>query len=177
MDGHYGSFPVGYNYSTSDSAMGGGMYLANITADASRNATVIADTFDGAAKIIATSGLPGKVVFWNGGDYFTWSSQADCEAMVQNLLLWFMDDIAPTTAAEYDNAWHTGDFTVKLSAEDFFGVNQTYYRINGGTTKTLSVDGQPKITTEGSNNTLEYWSVDFNGNQETRHILDPNKTG
>ena len=171
LDGHYGSFPVGYNYSTSDSAMGGGMYLANITADAARNAAVIADTFDGAAKIIATSGLPGKVVFWNGGDYFTWSSQADCEDMVQNLLLWFMDDIAPTTAAEYDNAWHTGDFTVKLSAEDFFGVNQTYYRINGGTTKTLSVDGQPKITTEGSNNTLEYWSVDFNGNQETRHTL------
>ena len=151
--------------------MGGGMYLANITADASGNATVIADTFDGAAKIVATSGLPGKVVFWNGGDYFTWSSQADCEAMVQNLLLWFMDDIVPTTAADYDGAWHTSDFTVKLSAEDFFGVNQTYYRLNGGATKTLSVDGQPRITTEGSNNTLEYWSVDFNGNQETHHTL------
>jgi thermitase len=171
MDGHYGSFPVGYNYSTSDSAMEGGMYLANITADTARNATAIANTFDGAAKIIATSGLPGKVVFWNGGDYFTWSSQADCEAMVQNLLLWFMDDIAPTTTAEYDNAWHQSDFTVKLSATDFFGVNQTYYRINGGATKTVTANGQPQITTEGNNNTLEYWSVDFNGNQETHHTL------
>lgn len=171
MDGHYGSFPVGYNYSTSDSAMGGGMYLANITADAACNGTVIADTFDGAAKIVATSGLPGKVVFWNGGDYFTWSSLADCEAMVQNLLLWFMDDIAPTTTADYHDAWHTSDFTVKLSAEDFFGVNQTYYRINGGATKTVTANGQPQITTEGNNNTLEYWSVDFNGNQETHHTL------
>jgi hypothetical protein len=91
--------------------------------------------------------------------------------MIQNLLLWFMDDIAPTTTADYDNAWHTSDFTVKLSAEDFFGVNQTCYKVNGGVTKTLSVEGQPKILTEGSNNTLEYWSVDFNGNQETHHTL------
>jgi PKD repeat protein len=171
MNGHYGSFPVSYNYSTSDTAMGGGMYLANITADAARNATVIADTFDGTAKIVATSGLLGKVVFWNGGDYSRWSSQADCEAMVQNMLLWFMDDIAPTTTANYDGAWHNSDFTVRLSVEDFFGVNQTYYKVNGGVTKTLAIDDQPKIITEGSNNTLEYWSVDFNGNQETHHIL------
>jgi thermitase len=171
MNGHYGAFPVNYNYSTSDSAKEGGMYLANITADAARNAIVIADTFDGSAKIVATTGLPGKVVFWNGGDYSTWSSQADCEAMVQNLLLWFMDDNAPTATTDYDGLWHNQDFTINLYADDFFGNNQTYYQINSGATKTVAVYGQPKITTEGSNNTLEYWSVDFNGNQETHHSI------
>jgi thermitase len=169
MDGHYGLFPVGYNYTGYFSMFGD--IVTDITADTSRNASVIATTTDGVAKIILTSGLPGKVVFWNGGDYGKWSSQADCEAIIHNLLLWFMDDNAPSTTADYDGAWHISDFIINLNADDFFGVNQTYYRINGGATETITAEGQPRITTEGSNNTLEYWSVDFNGNKETHHSL------
>ena len=36
---------------------------------------------------------------------------------------------------------------------------QTYYRINNGLIQNVSASGQPVITTEGSNNTLEYWST------------------
>lgn len=43
------------------------------------------------------------------------------------------------------------------------------YRINDGPVKAVSVDGQSLITTEGANNTLEYWSIDNAGNEELPH--------
>jgi hypothetical protein len=51
------------------------------------------------------------------------------------------------------------------------GVAETYYRINNGPVKAVSVDGQPLITVEGVNNTLEYWSVDWAGNEELPHKI------
>jgi hypothetical protein len=63
----------------------------------------------------------------------------------------------PTITNDYDNSWHTTDFTIDLTAD--FNVTQTYYRINNGTVSNIAADGQPLITTEGSNNTLEYWST------------------
>jgi PKD repeat protein len=80
----------------------------------------------------------------------------------------------PETTENYDGLWHNSDFTIMLSAtDDYSGVSETYYKINNGPTRQLSVNGQPRITTEGANNTLEYWSVDNVGNEETHHtILD-----
>jgi hypothetical protein len=63
----------------------------------------------------------------------------------------------PTITNNYDYSWHTIDFTIDLTAD--FNVTQTYYKINNGTGYNITVNGQPFITSEGSNNTLEYWST------------------
>jgi hypothetical protein len=165
MNGPYGHFAAGYNVT--------GLNTDNdaIMADRARNATTVAKLTDGYAKIVATDSLPGKVVYWNGKGPDNWLSNADCEAMFKNLLVWFLDVSAPTTTADYDGAWHSVDFTVNLSAYDYFGVNQTYYKVNGGATKTVAADGQPKITQEGANNTVEYWSTDLYGQVEGHKLL------
>lgn len=63
----------------------------------------------------------------------------------------------PTITNNYDYSWHTTDFTIDLTAD--FNVTQTYYKINNGTVYNTTVNGQPIITSEGNNNTLEYWST------------------
>jgi hypothetical protein len=60
---------------------------------------------------------------------------------------------------------------VNLLAYDYFGVNQTYYKVNGGATKSVAADGQPKITAESADNTIEYWSTDLSGHVETHQFL------
>ena len=85
-----------------------------------------------------------------------------------------IDQTAPSTANDYDGAWHNSDFTITLTATDGAigsGVSETYYRINGGATKNVSAAGQPKITTESATNRLEYWSVDVAGNAESLRTL------
>ncbi|NIS82039.1 MAG: PKD domain-containing protein, partial [Anaerolineales bacterium] len=82
------------------------------------------------------------------------------------------DVTPPVTTDNYDGLWHTSDFTINLTAtDDLTGVAETYYRINDGTTKNVSIDGQPRITTESANNKLEYWSVDAPGNEELPHKI------
>ena len=81
------------------------------------------------------------------------------------------DKVPPTTSHNYDGAWHTSEFTINLTATDSSGISEAYYRINGGPIQNISIDGQPRITMENSNNTLEYWSVDNAGNQETHNML------
>jgi len=81
-----------------------------------------------------------------------------------------LDESPPTTVDNYDGLWHNQNFKINLTAEDdMSGVMETYYRINNGPVKTSSLDGQPYITIEGINNTLEYWSVDWAGNEEVPH--------
>ena len=63
----------------------------------------------------------------------------------------------PTVANDYDGLWHSNNVTINLTPD--FNVTQTYYRINNGLTQNVSASGQPVITTEGNNNTLEYWST------------------
>ncbi len=83
-----------------------------------------------------------------------------------------IDSISPETLQDYDGSWRTTDFTIHLTATDnFSGVAETYYKINDAQTKTLKVEGQPLISTESANSTLEYWSVDNAGNEENHHIL------
>ncbi|MEM2757494.1 MAG: PKD domain-containing protein [Sulfolobales archaeon] len=78
----------------------------------------------------------------------------------------------PVTKALYEDVWHNADFTITLEAEDdLSGVAETYYRINNGPVKKVSIDGHPLITVEGANNTLEYWSVDKAGNEETHKFI------
>ncbi len=85
---------------------------------------------------------------------------------------YFIDDISPITVDDYDGLWHNAYFTINLTATDYgSGVAGTYYRINNGPVKSVSVDGQPLVTTEGANNTLEYWSVDNAGNEEEHKFL------
>lgn len=82
------------------------------------------------------------------------------------------DDTPPFTVDDYDRKWHTADFAVILIATDNeSGVAETCYRINNGTVQNASVDGRPEIMTEGNNNTLEYWSLDYAGNEETPHKM------
>jgi len=80
------------------------------------------------------------------------------------------DESPPTTIDDYDNLWRSQRFKINLTAaDDNSGVMETYYKINNGPVKTLSVDGQPYITTSSANNTLEYWSEDWAGNEELPH--------
>jgi PKD repeat protein len=82
------------------------------------------------------------------------------------------DNVVPFSFDDYDGLWHNVDFLIKLTAVDYeSGVAETYYRINNGPVKAVSTDGHPLITTEGANNTLEYWSVDKAGNEENPHKL------
>ena len=81
-----------------------------------------------------------------------------------------LDSTAPTTQNDYDGLWHNSNFTINLTATDAIsGVKDTYYKINGGSTMAVSTAGQPVISTEGANNTMEYWSVDKSGNEEIPH--------
>jgi len=82
------------------------------------------------------------------------------------------DTTPPVTTHNYDDLWHTQDFTITLMAtDDLSGVAETYYQINEDPTKNVSAYGQPHITTESANNTLEYWSVDNVGIEELPHKI------
>jgi hypothetical protein len=80
--------------------------------------------------------------------------------------------IALQTINDYDGTVRTNDFTINLTTlNDLGGPTSIYYRINHGPTRSIATDGQPQITTQGSNNTLEYWSVDSNGIVESPHKM------
>jgi hypothetical protein len=80
--------------------------------------------------------------------------------------------VALQTVNDYDGTMRTENFTINLSTlNDLGGPTNIYYRINNGATRTVATDGQPRITTEGSNNTLEYWSVDSDGIEESPHDI------
>ncbi|MEM3640344.1 MAG: PKD domain-containing protein [Candidatus Bathyarchaeia archaeon] len=82
------------------------------------------------------------------------------------------DNVSPATMDDYDGEWRNKDFTITLTAIDHeSGVAETYYRINNGSVKAVSINGQPLIIVEGANNTLEYWSVDNAGNEELPHKM------
>ncbi len=61
----------------------------------------------------------------------------------------------PSIAIDYTDVWHTSDFSISITADS--PVNDIFYRINGGSTHSVSVDGQPQITAEGADNMLETW--------------------
>ena len=80
--------------------------------------------------------------------------------------------IAMQTINDYDGSVRTNDFTINLSTlNDLGGPTNIYYSINNGPTRSVATDGQPHITTQGTNNTMEYWSVDGNGIEESPHNI------
>ncbi|MCK4732550.1 MAG: PKD domain-containing protein [Methanophagales archaeon] len=103
------------------------------------------------------------------------SASATAEATYSTITIDVKDTTPPTTTDDYDGEWHTSDFTITLTATDDYECNcvkENYYKINSGLTKKVSVDGQPVITTESETNTLEYWSDDKKGNEETHNTLN-----
>ncbi|MBS7654734.1 PKD domain-containing protein [Candidatus Bathyarchaeota archaeon] len=80
------------------------------------------------------------------------------------------EDKPPITIHNYDGAWHKNDvYITLLASDDKSGIAEIYYRVNNGQILSISRDGLPLITSEGANNTLEYWSVDNFGNEEHPH--------
>jgi hypothetical protein len=83
-----------------------------------------------------------------------------------------LDVSPPVTADDYDGIWHNHSFNVNLSVnDDMTGALETFYHINNGVRKAVSLNGQPMIETSNMNNTLEYWSIDWAGNEELPHKL------
>ncbi|MEM2130308.1 MAG: NosD domain-containing protein [Candidatus Bathyarchaeia archaeon] len=107
--------------------------------------------------------------------YLSGSSGSNTEVAAVDYLVELAEAVSDTTPPitnnNYNGLWHNSDFTITLTATDNVGVNETYYRINNGSTQSVSADGQPYITTEGANNTLEYWSIDNADNEESHHVL------
>jgi hypothetical protein len=63
-----------------------------------------------------------------------------------------------------DNNWYVSDVTITLDATDnLSGVEFTYYRLNSGSWKTYT---SPVVVSDDGEHTLEYYSVDFVGNEE-----------
>jgi thermitase len=165
MNGPYGKFAQGYCVSDLNPDNDA------VIADTAKNAVSIAKLADGKDKIIVTDNLPGTVIFWNGIAIEDWLYNPDCQAIFKNMLIWLLGSTGPSTTSDYDGAWHTTDFTINLSANSELGVVGTHYRINEAATRVVSLDGQPHITAESANNTLEYWSTDVYGYQEKHHYL------
>jgi hypothetical protein len=63
----------------------------------------------------------------------------------------------PTVSNNYVNSWHTSNVTIYLEPD--YNVTEIYYSINNGSITNVTNNGQPVITSEDANNTLEYWSV------------------
>lgn len=85
-----------------------------------------------------------------------------------------IDASAPLTQATVSgpagtNGWHLGNVTVSLAATDpLSGVQITYYKVDGGTTKTYSV---PFSVSGVGSHTVNFWSVDKATNTETMRSL------
>ncbi len=79
---------------------------------------------------------------------------------------------APVTTDDYDGTWHKTDFYIKLAAAPQSSkLKEIYYKLNNGDTRSVNEDGFPFITEEGSDNILEYWGVDVDGEEEVPHHI------
>ncbi len=67
----------------------------------------------------------------------------------------------------FADIWYNTDIQINLLASDGegAGVENIYYKLNNGPSNSTQF-GMPLITTENANNTIEYWSVDNQGNSE-----------
>jgi len=77
----------------------------------------------------------------------------------------------PAVANDYNGKWHTLPFNITLTPD--YNVSETYYSINNGQIFSVTANGQPSISSDGNNNTLEYWSewnVYGTGNMNLTHV-------
>ena len=159
---------------------------ANATGVFGNNTDLTSTVFVQAGEVFAVSGKwfsPGDLAFLYDGTLSLGSAVADGNgAFNANLILptsagagthnitvndantnfVFYAARLPIISADYDGYWHSSDYTINLQC-DGTGVSQIYYHINGASTKSVNVNGQPLITTEGDSNTLEYWGIWSNG--------------
>ncbi len=63
----------------------------------------------------------------------------------------------PALSNDYVDSWNSQDITINLTPD--YPMNETFYRINAGPIYNITNNGSPIITTENSNNILEYWST------------------
>jgi hypothetical protein len=106
-----------------------------------------------------------------GGAHFAFTKIYSFTAVGnRNLVANFLaDNGAPTTSAALSGAlggggWYVGNVDITLTAgDDLSGVNQTFYKIDGGATQSYA--GPFTIASSGSH-TIEFWSDDVAGNTE-----------
>ena len=88
---------------------------------------------------------------------------------------WGINRVVPIpleTINGYSRIQSTNAFTINLTTlNDLAGPTDIFYKINNGPTRSVALDGLPFITTQGNNNTLEYWSVDSYGIAESPHNI------
>jgi len=82
-----------------------------------------------------------------------------------------LDGTPPTSEDDYTDIWEDEEYYITLSAEDDYSTFETYYKVNDGPLQTIVGFGQPLVTTESADNTLEYWSVDAFGHEELPHNI------
>ena len=89
-----------------------------------------------------------------------------------------IDNEPGTTTHDFVDTWYNSDITINLSAIDRSatgvngsGISKIMYKINNGSAMDALSNGMPVITTDGNNNTLEYWSIDNQSNVERHNLL------
>jgi hypothetical protein len=83
-----------------------------------------------------------------------------------------IEEINLQTLNDYDGKWHSNNLSITLTTTNALGgPTDIFYRINNDSIQSVNNDGQPRITTPGGNNTLEYWSIDKAGIEETPHRI------
>jgi hypothetical protein len=82
-----------------------------------------------------------------------------------------IDKTAPVTNASAPPAWNNENVTVDLDGSDgLSSLAATYYKIDGGSQQTYSPVSKPSFSADGVYS-LEYWSVDNAGNEESHHTI------
>lgn len=113
---------------------------------------------------------------------FTRSIPKDTPILDWWSVTWIGSDIDPPWT-EYElmpsepngeNGWYTSNVEVIFDAhDDVSPPNEilTYYKINDGSQQLYNAQNPPKISSDGSNNKVEFWSVDSAGNEETHQFI------
>jgi hypothetical protein len=172
-----GGATVSKTYNVTIAGIGGPV---SFTIDASASPT-IGGTITGAGiyndgNLVTLDAIPNSgyyFVDWTeGGAHFAFTKTYSFTAVGNRSLIanFTADNLAPTTSASLagvlgGGGWYVGNVEVTLTAgDDLSGVNQTYYKIDGGATQNYA--GPFTLATSGSH-TVEFWSDDVAGNSET----------
>jgi hypothetical protein len=83
-----------------------------------------------------------------------------------------IDLTAPNTTAAAPANWNNSDVAVALNASDALSqVAATYYKLDNGSQQTYNAGNNIAISDDGSH-TLEFWSVDNAGNEESHKTIE-----